>query len=85
MLRRVRLDFILNYFKNEDRSKNIQANIVGSFFLKGISIILSLVVVPLTIDYISPYQYGVWITLSSVIGWLSFLILDLEMDLRINL
>ncbi|MFT5252652.1 MAG: O-antigen/teichoic acid export membrane protein [Flavobacteriales bacterium] len=72
MLRRVRLDFILNYFKNEDRSKNIQANIVGSFFLKGISIILSLVVVPLTIDYISPYQYGVWITLSSVIGWLSF-------------
>ncbi len=72
MLKRGRLDFILNYFKSEDRSKNIQANIVGSFFLKGISIILSLVVVPLTIDYISPYQYGVWITLSSVIGWLSF-------------
>lgn len=72
MLKRSKLDFILNYFRSKDRSKNIQANIVGSFFLKGISIILSLVVVPLTIDYISPYQYGVWITLSSVIGWLSF-------------
>ncbi|KRD63899.1 hypothetical protein ASE40_00695 [Flavobacterium sp. Root935] len=29
-------------------------------------------VVPLTINYISPYQYGVWITISSIIGWLSF-------------
>jgi O-antigen/teichoic acid export membrane protein len=64
--------YISDYFNKGDRSKNIKANIVGSFFLKGISIILSLLVVPLTIDYISPYQYGVWITLSSVIGWLSF-------------
>lgn len=72
MLNKLRLDFIFKFFSNNDRSKNIQANIVGSLFLKGISILLSLVVVPLTIDYISPYQYGVWITLSSVIGWLSF-------------
>lgn len=72
MLNKLRLDFIFKFFRNKDRSKNIQANIIGSLFLKGISILLSLVVVPLTIDYISPYQYGVWITLSSVIGWLSF-------------
>lgn len=72
MLNKVRLGFIFNFFRNKDRSKNIQANIIGSLFLKGISILLSLVVVPLTIDYISPYQYGVWITLSSVVGWLSF-------------
>ncbi|MDI6046662.1 lipopolysaccharide biosynthesis protein [Flavobacterium yafengii] len=72
MLKILKFDFILNYFRSKDRSKNIKANIVGSFFLKGISIILSLVIVPLTINYISPYQYGVWITLSSIIGWLSF-------------
>ena len=63
---------IKDYFNNNDRSKNIQANVVGSIFLKGISIFLSLLVVPLTINYISPYQYGVWITISSIIGWLSF-------------
>ena len=62
----------LNYFHSNDRSKNITANVIGSFILKGISIFLSLLIVPLTIDYISPYQYGVWITLSSIIGWLSF-------------
>lgn len=63
---------LINYFKSNDRSKNIKANVIGSIFLKGISIFLSLLIVPLTIDYISPYQYGVWITLSSIIGWLSF-------------
>ena len=72
MLKILKFDLILNYFGSTDRSKNIKANIVGSFFLKGISILLSLVVVPLTMNYISPYQYGIWITLSSVVGWLSF-------------
>ncbi|MBK0371272.1 lipopolysaccharide biosynthesis protein [Flavobacterium agrisoli] len=72
MANNLNLDFIFKFFKNKDRSKNIQANIIGSFFLKGISILLSLVVVPLTMDYITPYQYGIWVTLSSVIGWLSF-------------
>jgi len=62
----------VNYFQNTDRSKNIKANVIGSIFLKGISILLSLLIVPLTIDYISPYDYGIWITLSSIIGWLSF-------------
>lgn len=61
-----------SFFKSNDRSKNIKANVIGSIFLKGISIFFSLLIVPLTIDYISPYQYGVWITLSSIIGWLSF-------------
>lgn len=69
---RIKLQYFLSYFRSNDRSKNIQANVVGSIFLKGISIFLSLLIVPITIDYISPYQYGVWITISSIIGWLSF-------------
>jgi O-antigen/teichoic acid export membrane protein len=68
----LKIESLLRYFKNEDRSKNIQANVIGSIILKGISIFLSLLIVPITINYISPYQYGVWITISSIIGWLSF-------------
>ncbi|WP_016990883.1 lipopolysaccharide biosynthesis protein [Flavobacterium sp. ACAM 123] len=85
MLKLLRFDSILNYFKSTDRSKNIKANIVGSFFLKGIGILLSLAVVPLTMDYISPYHYGVWITLSSVIGWLSFFDIGFGNGLKNNL
>jgi len=28
--------------------------------------------VPLTINYVNPTQYGIWITLSSIIAWVSF-------------
>lgn len=71
-MNKISIKNIKGCFNNNDRSQNIKANVVGSIFLKGISIFLSLLVVPLTINYISPYQYGVWITISSIIGWLSF-------------
>jgi len=71
-LNKLSFQYLSGYFSKSDRSKNIQANVIGSIFLKGISILLSLLIVPLTINYISPYEYGVWITISSIIGWLSF-------------
>ena len=54
------------------RSLAIKKNIIGSFLLKFISIFVSLQVVPLTIDYINPTRYGIWLTLSSIIAWLSY-------------
>ena len=61
------------YFQNGDaRSLMIKKNIAGSFILKCISIIISLQVVPLTIDYINPTQYGIWLTLSSIIAWMGY-------------
>lgn len=71
-MNKINLRNLKGHFNKNDRTKNIQANVIGSIFLKGISIFLSLLIVPLTINYISPYQYGVWITISSIIGWLSF-------------
>lgn len=64
---------IRSYFSSGSvRSVTVKRNIAGSLFLKCISIIISLQVVPLTIDYINPTRYGVWLTLSSIIAWLSY-------------
>lgn len=54
------------------RSIAVKRNIIGSLALKGISILVSLQVVPLTINYINPTRYGIWLTLSSIIAWLSY-------------
>lgn len=54
------------------RSIAIKKNIIASLFLKGVSILVSLQVVPLTINYINPTRYGIWLTLSSIIAWLSY-------------
>jgi O-antigen/teichoic acid export membrane protein len=39
--------------------------------LKGISISISLLLVPLTLNYLDKERYGLWLTLSSIIGWFS--------------
>lgn len=64
---------IKSYFtQGNSRSLAIKKNILGSFALKCISIIVSLQVVPLTINYINPSQYGIWLALSSIIAWLGY-------------
>lgn len=37
-----------------------------------ISILVNLTLVPLTINYLNPTRYGIWLTLSSIIAWFSF-------------
>lgn len=61
------------YFtKGNERSVAVKKNIAASLFLKCISILISLQVVPLTIGYVNPTKYGIWLTLSSIIAWLSY-------------
>ncbi len=54
------------------RSALVKRNIVGSFLLKGISILITLQIIPMTLNYINPTRYGIWITLSSIVAWLSY-------------
>ena len=58
--------------KGHERSIKAKKNILAAFLIKGGSIMISLFLVPLTIHYVSPDQYGIWITLSSIIGWFGF-------------
>jgi O-antigen/teichoic acid export membrane protein len=68
---------MINKIKNiilsgSDRSVLIKKNIIASSILKIISIAISLIVVPATINYIDAERYGIWLTLSSIIAWLSY-------------
>jgi O-antigen/teichoic acid export membrane protein len=69
----VPIRFFRSYLdKGHSRSINILKNIFASFFIRGCSIAISLFLVPLTIRYVNPTQYGIWLTLSSIIGWFGF-------------
>lgn len=72
-----------SYFtKGSERSIVIKKNIMQSFVFKVASIVLSLLIVPLTIDYVSAEQYGIWLTVSSIVGWISYFDLGLGNGLR---
>ena len=74
---------ILSQFsRSSSRSKEAVQNILISFTAKGISILSNLLVVPLTINYVNPTRYGIWITLSSIISWIAFFDLGLGNGFR---
>ena len=70
------------FFKGEERTKRLKKNIVGSLGLKVMNILISLMVVPLTINYINPERYGIWLTLSSISAWLAYFDLGLGHGFR---
>lgn len=72
----------LFFTQGQERSLKAKRNILGMFFLKGLSIFISLLIVPLTINYVSPYQYGIWLTISSLVAWLSFFDIGLGNGLK---
>lgn len=66
-------DFYKSFFKKgHERTIRAKKNIAASFIIKGVSISVNFALVPLTINYINPSQYGIWLTLSSIVAWLSF-------------
>ncbi len=68
--------------KGHQRSVKIKKNIVESILIKGGSVMVSLIMVPLTIDYINPSRYGIWLTISSMVAWVSFFDIGLTQGLR---
>jgi O-antigen/teichoic acid export membrane protein len=68
--------------KGHERSLKTKKNIIKSVLLKGGSVIISLMLIPLTINYINPTQYGVWLTLSSIITWAGLFDMGLGNGLR---
>ncbi|MBU7578110.1 MAG: hypothetical protein KAF40_08630, partial [Flavihumibacter sp.] len=65
--------FLPAFLKSDNARTSLAIkNIVGSLFVKGGSVLISLVIVPLTISYVNATQYGIWLALSSIIAWFSF-------------
>jgi len=65
-----------------ERSVAAKKNIMAMFFLKGASILISLILVPLTINYVDTEIYGLWIAISSVVAWIGIFDIGINNGLR---
>lgn len=74
--------FLLKYFQGDIRSVTVKKNIAASFAIKGVSILISLMLVPATLGYVSADLYGVWLALASILQWVQFLDLGLTLGLK---
>lgn len=64
------------------RSVTIKKNILWSFLIKGVSILTSLLLVPLTLGYVTAEIYGVWLTISSILHWMTYMDVGFTLGLK---
>ncbi|TRX66357.1 lipopolysaccharide biosynthesis protein [Carboxylicivirga sp. M1479] len=68
--------------KGDSRSVLLKKNVIVSFLLKAIGMGIGYIRFPLTLSYLGNMWYGVWLTIGSFTGWLSFFNLGLGNGLR---
>jgi O-antigen/teichoic acid export membrane protein len=68
--------------KGSERTTLVKKNILATFFIKGLSILISLLYVPLTLNYLNPTRYGIWMTLTSIVAWMGIFDIGLGNGLR---
>ncbi|WP_426091851.1 lipopolysaccharide biosynthesis protein [Flavobacterium sp. DSR3-2] len=64
------------------RTVQLKKQMLSMFILNGFQIALNLALVPLLLRYLGDVKYGIWITLSSVITWVTFFDIGLGNGLR---
>lgn len=76
-------DRISSFFQSgSQRSVKAKKNVVAMLLIKGVNIVIGFLLVPLTIHYVDADTYGIWITLSSIVAWFSFMDIGLGNGLR---
>ncbi|MGF7039420.1 oligosaccharide flippase family protein [Mucilaginibacter lappiensis] len=65
-----------------ERTLKLKKNIIYSFLIKGASVLVGFILIPLTIHYINAGQYGIWLTISSMVSWINTFDIGLSNGLR---
>ena len=75
---------ILNKYRaiSNERSKLAVQNIMGSMLCKVVTILINLALIPISIKFLNTDQYGIWITLSSIVTWLTYFDIGLTQGFR---
>jgi O-antigen/teichoic acid export membrane protein len=74
---------ISTFFRKGDlRSIQAKKHIAYSMGLRLVSILASYILVPLCLNYLGKENYGIWITLSSIVAWIGFFDIGIGHGLR---
>lgn len=82
MLQVIETGFRKFFTKGHERSIRARKNIVQSLLIKSGGVVVSFALIPLTIKYIGSTNYGIWLTLSSIITWAALFDLGLGNGLK---
>lgn len=72
VIRRSHFDKTTVEGRSKERYRRIALTTLASLISKGVSVVTTLISVPLTVNYLGTERYGLWMTISSVISMLAF-------------
>lgn len=77
-------DNLFTKFLNKGHARSVKAkkNILVSLFIKGFDVLIGLLLVRFSLQLLSEIEYGIWLTISSMIAWFGFLDVGLGHGLR---
>lgn len=78
----MQLNLLSGFFNGDKRTNLLKKNIVASITIKFISIITSLLLVPLCLGYLNQQLYGLWLTLSSIILSMNYFDIGFTLGLK---
>ena len=78
----LQLKKLLFFLKGHTRGSKAIREVLYSILIQGFSVITGFLYVPLLLDYLTQEKYGIWLTLTSILGWFSFLDLGMGNGLR---
>lgn len=74
---------ILTKFRDTDsRSKKMYKNTAAMIGIRGLSMILTLISAPIMLNHVDRADYGVLLTLTSIVGWVGYMDIGLGNGLR---
>lgn len=74
---------MLGFFsKGSERSVKVKRNIGLSLILKFSNSLVSFLFVPITIGFLDPERFGIWITISAIFNWIGYFDLGIANGLR---
>lgn len=82
MLKKFQAKIKKRFFNVDERSKKMRKNTVGMLIIRGLSIFLSLISAPIMLRYVDRSDYGVLLTLTSIVNWVALLDIGLGNGLR---
>jgi len=78
----MKLNFSSYILKGNQRTILLKKNIIGSFIIKMWTCIVQLLLVPVTLGCLNQYEYGIWLTINSILLWIDSFDIGLGNGLR---
>ncbi len=75
----------LHSILSDNRTKLAAKNIGVGIVARCAAILISFFCVPVTLDYLNEYEYGIWLTLNSILSWIFIMDVGINSGLRTKL